>query len=317
MVMPPLREADLPRRRRQLDEKEAKRMRTLEPAEFMEPEGRWECISAVAMLPGRLKGTLIFRENFSSLFLLHSLLGYRVRATMQMVDPWADGMTSDPDQTLQRCIRFTWEECVKRAHQHNIRPRICLIGLESPALLDDDMYITYDMAENTDNSSKNNNNSMAVKLSPEERFINLMTRVDQSNRGKGRHSLVEYPFVLDLNLVDLMPLDSRQRRAGAGLKRRRPGLDARVCSALHPAATVYPGAVMTGVPLLHDNFCLFRAVQLLLKRELFTDSKKFIDYKKRPNGQLQRDIEEMMRAADIDPHLPDYTLQEHGPKIQV
>lgn len=231
--------------------------------------------------------TPIFTSKISAFFSIFS--GYRLRAKLEIFGVWEG--PSDPDDVISELINNTWALALQRAGDAGITPRLVFATVESVVLEEGDLNCCYRIGEE--------------HKSPAEQLFEMLQKIDQSNKKKNRRSLIEEPFSVDLNIIELKPLTNQQKFAGAGRKRANP---------VRPN-NVYPGAIMD-VPTVGDRFCLFRSVVLLVQKELM-DCVRFRDYKKRPHGQLSRDVQALLESTGIDPTRQYYSIKDFGDKIQV
>ncbi|KAL3098705.1 hypothetical protein niasHS_000821 [Heterodera schachtii] len=131
-----------------------------------------------------------------------------------------------------------------------------------------------------------------------ERILTRFEMVDQSNKAKERPSLLEEPFVIDITAIESKC--AKPKMAGKG--RNDFNVDYRIAD----------GA--TFALQNNDNLCLFRAFEML-RMKCVLPRQRFSEYKRDERKQLEG-VHALGRGCNIDMHLPFYSIEEYGEKIQ-
>jgi len=149
-----------------------------------------------------------------------------------------------------------------------------------------------------------------------ESLLHRFMILDQSNKTKGRDSLIGKPFTIDATTLASSSKKRRQtnntssngapkrkrRRVGAGRRRRfRPAQITINRRALHEINN-------------EDSNCLFRAVELLRVKaqESWNTFSRFL----RNEAKQTEDVNILMRALGVNNSEDGYEIETYGPKIQ-
>ena len=141
-----------------------------------------------------------------------------------------------------------------------------------------------------------------------EMLLNTFMRHDQSNRAKERDSVLVGPFQVDI--IGLEKKHGRvkkkkpQKHPGAGQKRRR----------IPPIEYHLNEAGLFLIENDDDQYCLFRALEMLKAREVLT-KQRFYDYRQDKAMQYSSVID-LMRECNIDQNLDEYAIEDYGPVIE-
>lgn len=202
--------------------------------------------------------------------------------------------SSYPDDELKQLLKSFWEFAQQQARDLlKLEPDYVIIRVESRNL-EWPINRSFDL-----NKVENMHNKFI------DEFLNYFRQIDQSTQNKGKTSVFEEFFTIDVNAITLKN-NKAKFSGGRGQKNRR--------AMSRQIDNIYPGAIMN-VPDVKDDYCLFRSVLLLVKKDLMT-SNEFCKYKWDAANKQKKDIKAMMNWCKIEQN-DGYSIREHGQKIQV
>lgn len=204
-----------------------------------------------------------------------------------MVNLWT---SADPAGEVRDLITRFWAYADTQAREElGLRPDYHHINLESRNL-------SFDINRNY--FSKDIQDSIT-------HFMDHFAAVDQSNGQKHQKSILEDRFRIDITAIEIK--SCLPRLSGAGKRKALP---------IRQVDNIYSGA-LHNMPDVNDNYCLFRAIVILIQQHLLADSFKFSNYKNNNLGKQREDIKKMMDECEIDRSCSNYSIEQYGDKIQV
>lgn len=202
-----------------------------------------------------------------------------------------------PDDSLlaliKRVVKYTEKAAIK---ERKLRPNHFIVQLESH-LLDTSIFVHL----------RSTNDSALHEI------LSEFERIDQSNRAKGRASIIEGPFIIDCSAIEakkLKPLGKKRNHPGAGCRRQKL-----LQKRLKIKYNVHSGAFWENFPVISQTLCLFHSI-LISCSHVLMDKHNFYNFKRRPTTQKNA-LEKMLKWCKISKKQRQYSIEEYGDKIQV
>lgn len=202
-----------------------------------------------------------------------------------------------PDDSLlaliKQVVRYTEKAAIKERKLH---PNHFIIQIDSH-LLDSSIFVHL-------------RSSRDAAL---HEILEEFERVDQSNRAKGRPTIIDGPFIIDCIAIEA------KKKAKAGKKRNHPGAGCRRQKRLQKRLklkyNVHSGAFWENLPVISQTFCLFHSILISCSHALM-NAKQFFKFKASPTAQKNA-LEKMMNWCKISKKHRQYSIEEYGDRIQV
>ena len=193
----------------------------------------------------------------------------------------------DPESELSKIFNFSVKESSKYARENGTSPERMLVVVSS-ANMESDIKLTI---------QKINENSLySIK--------NSFIEVNQSNEKKGRPSLYGAPFKVDITVLPAKgTIFEPNKHIGRGQKKVQRDVRHNIdLDAIYDCGNI------------EDNYCLFRAIELLRRKEQMAHQ-RFSDYR-RNNQRQTLDILQLLGELNIPIGLDGYDVETYAPLLQ-